>query len=132
MSDFTKAIHNPMEMIKEWWPDADISHIEYDPTMKRKDRQYWRIEQCGGDGTLLFSIDMMQKLLLRILNKDSWHIPSLPEDQSTVKDIKYTIGNISHATVFGKVELKCGGKYPGQCERVRMPVKCEYIYKDGE
>ncbi len=51
-----------------------------------------------------------------------------PTENQDVKEIKYTIGNMRHVTVFGKVELGYGGKYPGQKERVRIPVKCEYAY----
>ena len=130
MTNFKKEYHDPMELIKSWWPDADVSHITYDPNMKASSRDYWRIEQSGGDGTLAFTIEMLQKALLPILNKTTCYQPSAPEDWSKVKDIKYTIGKIRHATVFGKIYLKCSStrKYLGQKERVRIPVKCEYVY----
>lgn len=124
---FIKQKHNPIELIKQWWPNADISHIEYDPDMKASDRQYWRVEQSGGDGTLLFTIEMLQKALLPLINKTTSYKPTIP---CTPCDIKYKIGDMRHVIVFGIVELRCG-KYPGQRERVRIPVRCEYIF-DGE
>ena len=130
MSDFRKELHDPMELIKQWWPDADTSHITYDPNMKSGDRDYWRIEQSGGDGTMLFTIEMLQKALIPLLNKTTSFKGAEPDDWSDVKDIHYTIGKIRHATVFGMIYLKCSKnqKYPGQRERVRIPVKCEYVY----
>ena len=130
MSDFKKELHNPMELIKEWWPDADISHITYDSNMKSDERDYWRIEQSGSDGTVAFTIEMLQKALIPLLNKTTFSKITAPEDWGKVKDIKYTIGNIRHATVFGMIYLQCSktNKYPGQRERVRIPVKCEYVY----
>ena len=44
-----------------------------------------------------------------------------------IKEIKYTVGKISIAMVFGRVTLG-GNTFPGQKERIRIPVKCEYIY----
>lgn len=130
MSDFSRGYHNPMELIKQYWPDADTSHIEYDPNMKSADREYWRIESCGHDGTLMFTVEMFQKCLLPLLNRTTHYVSSAPDDWGKVKDIKYKIGRIRHAIVYGKVELRCGGKYPGLRERVRIPVICKYVYKD--
>lgn len=129
-SNFTKQFHNPVELIKQWWPDADISHIEYDPTMKACDRDYWRIEQSGGDGTLTFTIDMLQNALLPLINKTTYYNLTPKEDLARATGIKYKIGKIRHATVFGMIYLRCSTehKYPGQRERVRIPVKCEYQY----
>ena len=94
--------------------------------MKSMERDYWRIEQCGHDGTMYFSFRMMQELLWPILNKTTCFKSKAPTDWSRVIDVKYTVGQIRHVTVYGKVDLRCG-RYPGQRERVRMPVQCELI-----
>jgi len=127
-SHFRRELHNPLELMRAWWPDADLSHITYNPKMKRRDRKYWRIEQAGGDGTLAHSVEMMQKLFLPLMNKTSYYLPDEPSDFRSVKDIRYAIGPVSHATVFGYVELRCGGEYPGQRERVRMPVISTLVF----
>lgn len=123
-----KDKYDPIDLIKKWWPDADISHITYDKDMKIGGGDYLRIEQSGGDGTLSHTIQMIQKSLLPILNKESFTRNNEPSDWSKVKDIKYVIGPISHATVFGMVNLRCGGSFSGQRERVRYPVKCDYEF----
>ena len=78
----------------------------------------------------MFTIEMLQKALLPLLNKTTFFNGNEPEDWAKVKDIKYTIGKMRHATVFGMIYLKCSKnlKYAGQKERVRIPVKCEYVY----
>ena len=35
---FEKLKHNPIELIKTWWPNADISHIEYDESILAKNK----------------------------------------------------------------------------------------------
>jgi len=129
INGFRRQLHNPIEFALLNWPDADISHITYDPNMKAGDREYWRIEQSGGDGTYAFTVEMLQKAILPILNRTTYFIDNPPTSWDDVIEVKYTIGDMRHVTVFGKVELRCGGKYDGQRERVRMPVKCEYVYK---
>lgn len=126
--NFKREIINPMDTIKAWWPNADISHITYDPNFRSKDREYWRIEQCGHDGTAYFSYEMMSKALLPIINMTTFFKGTAPEDWSKVKRIEYIIGPMKIATVYGMIELKCG-RYPGMRERVRYPVRCKYIYE---
>ncbi len=127
MSDFKKEHHNPIYLINNFWPQADVSHISYDPKMKRG--EYNVIRQCGGDGTMTFSIAMLQKGLIEIVNGQSYFKGTEP-DWEKVKSIKYTVGPMRHVTVYGMIKLKCSktNKYPGQRERIRMPVNCEYVY----
>lgn len=127
MSNFLKQYHDPVKLIEQWWPHADIQHITYDPNMKSKDRQYWRIEQSGGDGTLLFTIEMLQKALIPLVNKTTCGMKA-PKNAT---DIKYRIGRMRHATVYGSMALKCGGIHAGLLERVRVPVICEYIMESN-
>ena len=128
MSDFKRERHNPVELIKEFWPDAPVNHITYDPEML--EGEYNVIRQTTSDGTLAFTLEMLQRGLIEIVNMQSLCIPTKPKDWSKVKAIKYTLGKMRHATVFGNVNLPCSStrKYPGQRERIRMPVKCEYIF----
>ena len=130
--DFKKQKVNPMELIAQWWPHADVSHIEYDPNMKASDRDYWRIEQSGGDGTLTFTIEMLQKALLPLINKTTSYKGTPEEVLKKVVDIRYKIGDIRWVIVYGMIYLKCSTtqKYHGQRERVRIPVKCEYILRE--
>jgi len=130
---YKKRYHNPIKLIKTYWPEADIGHIEFDPEMGRADGEYCRIEQCGHDGTAMFTIEMLQRSLLPIVNKAT-HFKGTEPDWSKVKDIRYKVGPICHAIIFGYLKLRCSesNKYPGQRERVRYPVKCEYILENTE
>ena len=130
MSNFKKERHNPLDLIKSFWPEADVSHITYDPNLNDKDFNV--IRQSGGDGTLLFTLEMLQKGLIGIVNMESFCKSNEPSDWSKVKSIRYTIGSMKHATVYGMIHLGCSSerKYHGQRERIRMPVKCEYIYSN--
>ena len=128
VSEFKKEKHNPIELIKNFWPDANVSHITYDPKLKRGDFNV--IRQSGGDGTLSFTLEMLQKGLIGIVNMQSFCTSKEPSDWSKIKAIKYTVGSMRHVTVFGMLKLRCSNdrKYPGQRERIRMTVKCEYVY----
>lgn len=127
MSDFKKERHNPVELIKQFWPDANTDHITYDPELKKG--EYNIIRQCGGDGTMLFTFEMLQKGLVDIVNGYSFFKKTEP-DWSKVTGIKYTVGDMKHVTVFGMIKLISSetNKYPGKIERIRMAVKCEYLY----
>jgi hypothetical protein len=100
---------------------TDKPHIIFDPKVKA---QYRIRRQCSHDGTLLFSIDLMQKAFLPLLSKDSFYKRDgflSPEEF----DIKYIIGPIKVINIYGLVDLPCG-RVPGQRERVVIPVRCEY------
>ena len=127
-NSFSKQRHNPIELMKKYWPNAGISHIEYDPNMKKG--EYFIIRQSGGDGTMLFTLQMLQEALVPLINMQSFYKPKDPGDWSGVKAIKYKIGPMRHVTCFGMIFLKCSSdhKYPGQRERVRIPVSCEIVY----
>ena len=127
MKNFKKVKHNPIELIERFWPEANHSHIQFDDNLKPRKGQFDIIRQSGGDGTALFTIQMLQDVLINPMNMQS-HFKGDEPDFKRLKAIKYRVGSIYHAVAFGRVELKCGGKYPGQVERARMPVICEYVY----
>lgn len=129
MSNFKKEYYNPIELIERFWPEANVDHIIYDPKLKKGDFNI--IKQSGGDGTLLFTLQMLQNGLIDIVNAKIGSTSNKPKDWSKVKSIKYTVGKMRHATVYGMTKLRCSEtrKYPGLRERITMPVKCEYIYK---
>tara|TARA_R110000851_G_scaffold314459_1_gene476525 strand:+ start:131 stop:514 length:384 start_codon:yes stop_codon:yes gene_type:complete len=127
MKGFKKERHNPIDLIKQFWPEADISHITYDPELKKG--EYKMIRGSGGDGTLHFTMEMLQDSLIHIVNECSYFKSTEP-DWDKLKRIKYTVGTARHATVFGMIKLRCSSehKYPGQRERISFPVTCEYEY----
>ncbi len=126
-TSFKREIHNPIELIKSFWPDANTDHIKHDPKLKKG--QYKMIRGSGGDGTLEFTLEMMQDSLIHIVNGHSYFKSKKP-DFDKLKRITYTVGNARHATVYGMILLKCSKthKYPGQRERISFPVICHYEY----
>ena len=130
MSNIKKRKLNPISLIERFWPDADHSHIKYEPSLSMKNGQFDIVRQCGGDGAMSFVLEMLQNVLINPMNMDSY-CKSDSVDVKNLEKINYTIGPIYHSTVFGELELRCGGKYPGQRDRARMPVVCEYIYRKG-
>ena len=131
-SKFTREIYNPKELIEKLWPDADSSHITYDKNFNNADRDYYVRRQCGHDGTSIFTVEMFQKAFIELINKQAYAAKRLPDDSKQLVDIKYIVGPMKHATVFGQIKLRCSetNLYPGQKERVKMAVKVEYIYQD--
>ena len=125
MSNFKRERHNPIESIKDLYPGVPLDHITYDTKMTKGD--YYIIRGTTHDGTLVYTQQLFQSALKGLVIQDSFYKPTEPEDWEKVRGINYTIGDIKHATAYGKVELP-SGKTSGQSERIRIPVKCEYLY----
>lgn len=127
MPNFTRERHNPIDVIKYLWPTANLKHITYEKNLRVGDFNV--VRQCGHDGTLMFTIEMFGEGLINIVNRIA-SPKNNPPDVEKLKGVLYTIGDIKHVTVFGDLKLKCSEtqSYAGQRERIRMPVKCEYIY----
>jgi len=130
MSSFQKKTHNPLDLIKQFWPDANTSHITYDGSLRKGD--FSVIRESTHDGTLFFTLEVLQKALLGLVNGTSY-CTSHDIDWDRLVKVQYRVGSIRHAVVFGDVKLRCSDAqlYSGQRERIRMPVTCEYIYKEN-
>lgn len=125
MKGFSRSTFNPLERIKQLWPEAKTDHITYDEKLIKGD--YYIIRQCGGDGVHLFIIEMMEKALINLVNMISCHTSNV--NDKNIIGFNYIVGKGKHSTVYCKLKLKCGGTYQGQRDRVRIPVKCIPIYK---
>jgi hypothetical protein len=123
-----RELINPLELI-ESIVDADgmgPTHITFNPELSRHGAaQYDVIRQSKHDGTMLFTIELFQKLLFEIVNKYSYFIP---DGEEGVIDRHYELGYIRHSIVFGMMDIN-GRTMPGQRERLRMPVICTQIRK---
>lgn len=124
---FTKQKHNPIELIHYFWPGASVAHITYSRNMTKGD--YDIVRQSRHDGTLSFTLELLERALLPIVNMTSFYKPEIQEWEN-VKEILYTIGDIRHSTAFGLVKLPCSNTqfYPGQVERVRIPIKARIVF----
>jgi len=124
--EYRKEIFNPIELMKGWgWP---TDHITYDPTMKKHKgtAQYDIIRQVAHDGTFVFTYGLLQRTLASIASMTSY---CLRDDikHSDCKRINYRIGALNLATVFGQVKVPAG-EFPGERQRTRLPVQCEYFF----
>jgi hypothetical protein len=130
VSKFQRERINPLEVIKFLGIKNDVSHISYNPEVHFNNCQYFRIQQSSHDGTFMFSDELLLDLLEGLVLKSSYYIPSLVATWDNVLGIHYEVGDIRRSVVFGNVELPCGN-YPGQKERVRIPVNCKIFFKEN-
>ena len=99
-------------------------HITTNPKLSRvNEAQFDIVRQSSHDGTLIFTKELLGRGIENLVNKTAYY---KGDDMNGVVDIEYEIGLISLATVFGIVDLPVG-KYQGEKQRVRIPVKCKLI-----
>jgi hypothetical protein len=110
-----------MWMRKLGWP---TDHITYDPKLRKG--EYQIVRGSTHDGTLLFTHELLGKALEPLADKSSYYKPREAEfTADTWHKVRYVVGPLKLATVFGEVSLPCSDtmKYPGQRERVRIAVR---------
>lgn len=95
--------------------------ITYDPSLVP---QYHIRRGSAHDGTALFSVELIAKAFAPLLRRESYFKPMGDFDPSRELP-RYTIGPLRVAAVFGTVDIPAG-RFPGQRERVSLPVRCEY------
>lgn len=102
------------------WVEGATPRITFDPSLRK---QYRIIARHSHDGTLLFTIKLVQEQLWRMIAGVSYYKPmGEPEPD---QEVHYTIGHARVARVFGMVNLPAG-RYPGIRESIVIPVRCEY------
>lgn len=117
------TLDEAMRFIGATW--AGKPHIEYDPSLKP---QYRIRRGCAHDGTLLFSVELMRDALMPLFDRVSYYKRMGEPPDGMIP--KYTIGPIKRFSVYGKVDLPAG-RFPGERERVVIPVRCEYVDARG-
>ena len=121
---------NPLEWMERLWPDADLSHIKFNPDAEF---QYFRAKQGGGDGTLLFFYQDMAELLAPFGNMTTFYKPDQPDgDLSGYGRIEYELGWVRAATVYGSIKLRCSETqtFPGEKYRMRVRVRATLFPKE--
>lgn len=130
MSRFSRIKLNPVDVVRDQF-GVELGHITYDPSLRKSECHYQVIRQTSHDGTLLFTHELLAKSLVEIAKMYSYSKKMPPKDWEKVIAIKYTLGPLWLTTVYGRVNLPAGS-YPGEKQRVRMSVLCEYVYADGD
>jgi uncharacterized alpha/beta hydrolase family protein len=102
------------------------SHITINEKLsKRNVAQYEIIRQVSHDGTVVFTHNLLKDVLAPLWKKETYY---KRDNIDNVIDIRYEIGLISLATIYGKVKLPCGN-VNGEKQRARVPVKTILIYE---
>jgi hypothetical protein len=96
-------------------------HIRFDPHMTP---QYRIRRGAFHDGTMVFSVELLARALSTLFNESSYYIP-MGEPPEGMRS-EYTIGPIKQFSAYGRVKLPAG-VFPGEHERVVIPVRCEYV-----
>lgn len=124
MSDFRKerlSLEDIMKILEAEWTGEP--HITYDPDLVP---QYKIVRQQSHDGIQMFTWQMIRDSMLNLFHMNSYYKPmGIPPSDCS---IHYTVGTIRLVTVYGYVDLPAG-RYPGQRERIVIPVTCEYRKK---
>jgi len=121
MSAWTRERIDPIEyMRRQGWR---TSHITYNPRLRKGD--YSIIRGSAHDGTLLFTLELIQKALEPLAAKASYHKPREQEFTEKRERVRYEVGPLRIATVFGQVDLPVGRR-PGVRQRVRIPVRMTF------
>lgn len=127
MKKFHKTILDPLFLIRSKF-GVECSFIRYDPGLKRSNSQYCIIRQVSHDGTLMFQNDLLIKTLRNLVERISYHKQNPPDPSRKLVGVNYVVGDLWLSTVYGTVKLG-SGNFPGQSQRARIPVVCEWVYE---
>lgn len=125
MANWYRQRIDPMEYLKNVHGIVP-PHITYDPKMRKGD--YNVIRQSAHDGTFAFTYELLDIALKPIVEKRAYY-KARTDEYMAAKDVRYVLGPLRLSTVTGTVDLPCG-RYPGERQRTRMPVKVIEI-QDG-
>ena len=128
MKSFRRKTIDTKTFISDIWPEHkdDLTHISYDKNMKFKDCDARYVRRCGHDGTLLFSQEMLEKLLINILNSK---IHYKNNDLYKTHKVEYVLSDISNAAVFTKIKTGAG-MIDGMRESASVMIKINYVKED--
>jgi hypothetical protein len=101
-----------------------VGHITHNKEVN-EDYQYQIIRESTHDGTVIFTMELINDSLSRLIKKESYLKGSITDDELLkLKDVHYTIGDMKLETEYG-VKAKFGS---GVRQKVSIPVKVEYIF----
>lgn len=101
--------------------EAGVVHdwITFDPKVVP---QFHIIRSATHDGTRAFTMETVRSALAPLVNRTAYYRSEPPPEDA---QIRYVVGWARLTTAFGRVWLPCSTdhKYPGQRERIRIPVR---------
>jgi hypothetical protein len=105
-----------------------LLNIEYNT---EADFEYFTMESSTHDGTLLFVVEVIQKIVDKVLRLGTYPTNNTPKD--IVENLcnynyKYIVGDIIVHRDFGMKNIN-GHNWQGETDIVVLPIKFEYVLK---
>lgn len=136
-------ILNPIDYYMRFIPDLNIKNgnklfiiMKYDNGKQSKitiiynpyiDFDYFTMKTTTHDGTLLFTLESIEKLLYKLLQLNTMP-KDIPIDENNIDDYDYvyTIGDIVLHRDFGIKSIN-GNNLRGETDTIILPIKFNYI-----
>lgn len=113
---------NPIELISKmierngYGKNLVLGHVNYNQLIN-SDFDFEIIRSTTHDGTLVFTMNILEEVLLPIINKNAVHADYR---NKPLKDINYEIGDIKLVSTFQNNKKH---------DTASLPIKCQYIYE---
>lgn len=93
--------------------------------------QYRIIRASTHDGTCMFTDELLRDAAAPLIEKTSAWAKMMPMPSALRQHhVRYEVGRVRHARVFGTVAMPCG-RYPGVRESITIPVRCIWEIPNG-
>lgn len=118
---------NPLELLTRLRESGYVTgpvsqHIVFDPTVNGRHCDYRIMRSSKHDGTYLFHLELIGKVLNPLLNRTS----TRRGRENDAAPVRYRVGMMRCANVFGVMDTPWGRRGFCQRERLCLPVVCEY------
>lgn len=103
--------------------------VKYNPNAKF---DYFSTESCCCDGTLLFMVELCEKVFEKILTGQSCYTPKMPKDAGKKPynyDIAFEVGNFVFAEEYGEQFSTKDKRWMKSRFTVMLPIKCDFMLK---
>jgi hypothetical protein len=102
MTNYDKLRINPIDYIEKNIA-IGIDYIQFDEKLTKPEADFYIIRQQSHNGTYLFTRELINEALSGIVNRTSFCKLNMPKEG--IKAVKYTLGSLKIATVFGNIKL---------------------------
>lgn len=103
--------------------------VKYNPSAQF---DYFSTERCCCDGTMLFMVELCEKVFNKILTGQSCYIPKIPKDVGEKPynyDVSFEVGNFVFAEEYGEQFATEDKRWMKSRFTVMLPIKCDFIEK---
>lgn len=103
--------------------------VKYNPNAQF---DYFSTESCCCDGTLLFIVELCEKIFNKILTGQSCYTPKIPKDAGEKPynyDVAFEVGNFVFAEEYGEQFATENKRWMKSRFTVMLPIKCDFMLK---